>query len=85
MLVIRQQTGDGSDGVVECVAAAEMSDQGAPVLHVGDGVLDTHSPLCMRFPLRFTEFRDARHLFEPLLLMFRYGLVTCPRVWAPNR
>jgi hypothetical protein len=63
VLVIGQQPGDGTDAVVECVAAAEVSVQGTPVLHVRDSALDPDSPTCVRFPLRVTKFYDARDPF----------------------
>lgn len=78
VLVIGQQSGDGADGVVKDVAAAKEAGQAAPVLHMGDGVLNKSASGSVWFPLRFTEFRDAGHPFEPLLLMFQYGREDLP-------
>ncbi|WP_436499871.1 hypothetical protein [Actinokineospora sp. HUAS TT18] len=40
VLVVGEQSGHGSDGVVEGCSADEVTGQGSPVLQVGDAVFD---------------------------------------------
>nr|BFD94877.1 hypothetical protein KitaXyl93_62370 [Kitasatospora sp. Xyl93] len=42
-LLVREKSGDGSDGVGQVVAAAIVSREGPPVLEVGGAVLDRHA------------------------------------------
>ena len=82
MLLVGQEPGDGSDGVVDDVVAAVVAGKRAPVLQVCDAVLDPDPAGSVREPAcswwAMSHWTCSRCLPRRL----RGGVWTCPLVCA---